>query len=463
MSAESFAVYVNGLPVAVSLGPTDKLYVQQAGVSKQILGSAFASGGGGATSLSGDVTGSISGTNIPTTIAASVVTNAKLANMPASTIKGNTTGGSATPTDFTIDGLTLKATPAAGDELIIWDVAGAAIKKATVSSVGGGTPGGSTLQIQYNNASAFAGMSGTSWDDTNRSLALTGATVTTSHPVLDLSQTWNAGGVVFDGIKLNITNTASADNSKWFDGQFGGATKAAIMTNAGGFGIFFNGTSTNLSGMSVNSSDQILFGFTGNTYFLVQNGGTILASSYVYGWSPSGNPTNGIDTGTSRIAAGVVAVGNGTGGDHTGFLQWGGQGRVTSDFNTGNTTTLANITGLSVTVAAGRTYTFEADLYTTSNVAAGVKFAIAGTATATSIVYEAIVNDPAPAAAQTRAAALATTVGAITAVTAAKARITGTITVNAGGTLTVQMAQNVGNAAGSVALRGSSLLVWDMP
>ena len=38
---------------------------------------------------------------------------------------------------------------------------------------GGGSPGGASLTIQYNNSSAFAGMSGTSWDDTNRSLTLT--------------------------------------------------------------------------------------------------------------------------------------------------------------------------------------------------------------------------------------------------------------------------------------------------
>lgn len=63
------------------------------------------------------------------------VSNAELAAMAAWTIKGNVTSGSATPTDFTIDGLTVKASPAAADEIIIWDVAGAAIKKASVSSL----------------------------------------------------------------------------------------------------------------------------------------------------------------------------------------------------------------------------------------------------------------------------------------------------------------------------------------
>jgi hypothetical protein len=59
-----------------------------------------------------------------------------LANQAAWTFVFNNTSGSAAPTANTIDGLTLKASPAAADEVIIWDVAGAALKKATVSGVG---------------------------------------------------------------------------------------------------------------------------------------------------------------------------------------------------------------------------------------------------------------------------------------------------------------------------------------
>ena len=96
----------------------------------------------------------------------------------------------------------------------------------------GGTPGGSTLQVQYNNAGAFGGMSGTSWDDTNRALTVTGATVTTSKPVMDLSQTWNAAGVTFTGVKVNVTDTASAAASRLQDWQVGGTTKAYFATAA---------------------------------------------------------------------------------------------------------------------------------------------------------------------------------------------------------------------------------------
>jgi hypothetical protein len=122
-------------------------------------------------------------------------------------------------------------------------------------------------------------------------------------------------------------------------------------------------------------------------------------------------------------------------------------------------TTLANVTGLSVTVGAGKTYAFTATLYTTSNTSGGVKFAIAGTATATSVIYEAVVMETTSIAAKTRASSMAGAVGGVTAVATAFCRITGTIVVNAGGTLTVQFAQNASHASDSIVVVGSSLIV----
>ncbi|MBO9665757.1 MAG: hypothetical protein J7501_02970 [Bdellovibrio sp.] len=71
----------------------------------------------GVTALTGDVTASGTG-SVAATIANSAVTNAKMANMAAYTLKGNNTGSSAVPTDVTITSLqgTTASTFAAGND-----------------------------------------------------------------------------------------------------------------------------------------------------------------------------------------------------------------------------------------------------------------------------------------------------------------------------------------------------------
>lgn len=152
------------------------------------------------------------------------------------------------------------------------------------------------------------------------------------------------------------------------------------------------------------------------------------------------------------------------GGDgiFNGFINWSGQKRVATQFDKTNDAALGNIPGLSVVVQTGKTYSFEAILFTTSNVASGVQAGIGGTATATAIIYEGLTVN-AGLTTQGRAAALGTAVGAVTAVTAAQMKINGTITVNAGGTLTAQFAQNVAGGAASSVLVGSTFTVENIP
>jgi len=128
--------------------------------------------------------------------------------------------------------------------------------------------------------------------------------------------------------------------------------------------------------------------------------------------------------------------------------------QVASDFSVTSSTTLVNVTGLTFTVKAGGKYRFSAELFTTSNAASGVKAAISGTATMTSIVYDGhSMNNS--SITSTRATALSTAVGAITAVTTAHITIKGIMTVNAEGTVTVQFAQNVSGGTASIVLAGS--------
>jgi len=137
------------------------------------------------------------------------------------------------------------------------------------------------------------------------------------------------------------------------------------------------------------------------------------------------------------------------------------QSRVSTQFDKTSSTTLSDVTGLTASLNAGKFYKFKATLYTTANVAGGVKAAIAGTATATTVIYEGMTMD-AGVATQTRATALGTAVGAVTTATAGFIEITGYIQCNASGTLTVQFAQNASNGTASSVLVGSDFQVQEI-
>ncbi len=111
----------------------------------------------------GDLT--VSGSGTTWSIDADAVTNAKLANMPATTLKGNATAATADPADLTgaqvtalLDtfSTTLKGlAPASGGGTANFLRADGTW--AAPSGGGGGSPGGASGEIQFNNAGAFAG------------------------------------------------------------------------------------------------------------------------------------------------------------------------------------------------------------------------------------------------------------------------------------------------------------------
>ena len=78
---------------------------------------------------------------------------------------------------------------------------------------GGATVKGSVQQL----ATAITGATGTN-----------GETVTTSKPRVDLTQTWNNVATTFTGVKLNVTDTASAAGSLLADFQVGGVSKFSV-------------------------------------------------------------------------------------------------------------------------------------------------------------------------------------------------------------------------------------------
>lgn len=124
---------------------------------------------------------------------------------------------------------------------------------------------------------------------------------------------------------------------------------------------------------------------------------------------------------------------------------------TTADFDSTSDTTLNNITGLTHTLAAGGKYRFTAVLFVTNNASGGTKVAMSGGCTATAIQYR--VEFLGAAHECTSATALDEAEGE----TAAhlEIKIDGYIEVNAGGTLTVQAAQNASNGTATSVKVGS--------
>jgi hypothetical protein len=90
---------------------------------------------------------------------------------------------------------------------------------------------------------------GSSVPNTGRFTTLTannGTLTGASAPVLDLAQTWNASGVTFTGLRVNVTDTASAAASNLAEFQVGGTALAAIRKD-GSFRVLGTGDRTLLA------------------------------------------------------------------------------------------------------------------------------------------------------------------------------------------------------------------------
>lgn len=107
----------------------------------------------------------------------------------------------------------------------------------------------------------------------------TGATVTTSQPLLNLTQTWNNVATTFTGLKFNVTDTASASGSLLMDLQVGGVSqlniaKSGVTTGIGSF-ITTNGNfraANNSSVFSLGASNDVVLARDAANTLALRNG-----------------------------------------------------------------------------------------------------------------------------------------------------------------------------------------------
>jgi hypothetical protein len=264
--------------------------------------------------LSGDVTGSGT-TAITSTIANSAVTYAKMQNVSASSklLGSSATGSGAPPSEITVgSGLTMTGSTLS-------------------SSGGGGTPGGSNTQVQYNNSSAFGGITNATSDGTTETLTspkiVTNIKDTNANTLLGITATGTAVN------NLTIANAASGNGPTI--GSSGSGTDIDVnMVPKGAGNINLSNSSTSFVTLRMQSGSgkqwdiisngtvglflphHISFynGTDGNLPLDIFQGeiGTNASSSFGW-WSNGSNAGTGtFDTGLARNATGVVEVNNGT-------------------------------------------------------------------------------------------------------------------------------------------------------
>lgn len=124
-------------------------------------------------------------------------------------------------------------------------------------------------------------------------------TITASTPAFSATQTWNDAGMVFQGIFLNVTNTASNSASRLLNLQAGGTT------------VFY----VDRTGHTQFAGVDVVIGPTNYARYLGTR--AEVCSQFYWAWSGTvSNATATKDTGLARNAAGVVEINNGTAGTY---------------------------------------------------------------------------------------------------------------------------------------------------
>lgn len=127
-------------------------------------------------------------------------------------------------------------------------------------------------------------------------------TVTASTP-LSISQTWNSAGTTFNGLLLNVTDTASAAGSTLLDLQVGGTSICSVRKD---YAIMLRGVAV----IQSNAANQLRFGATGS-YCLGISSSNLVEISTSIGFTGGSVGGGAADALISRDGGNALAMRNG--------------------------------------------------------------------------------------------------------------------------------------------------------
>ena len=240
-------------------------------------------------------------------------------------------------------------------------------------SSGGGTPGGSTTQFQYNNAGAFGGTTGLTWNNTSNVPSLALGTITTDINPLSVAWTTNNSSVLFHGVQWVVTNSAFATGT--FNYMLcGGSTGILCFT-------IDTGGNVAAAGSIATGNSSVAGNLTFPQGPLPGFGALVNAVQFA---APTSVPTNYQIVLPTAPCAGFVtwALSSSVSTQNCG----GAPTQYLATNYTNATTTFSNL--LAFTAAASTSYTMTCNLvYSASAATAGPKIEITGPASPTAVTY----------------------------------------------------------------------------
>ena len=203
-------------------------------------------------------------------------------------------------------------------------------------------------------------------------VTMTGGTVTTSAPLIDATQAWNAAGVTFTGWKLNVTDTASASGSKFADFQISG-TPIVWIAKSGAVVVTSPSDTNKAFRLDAASGGGVRLEYAGNLESRMSSSGVDLRSNGLISWSNSaGQADNSPFTCLGRNADGVLEVNNQSAGTYRdlklrNLLAGGGNGSYIQT----PSMTVANLASAATAGAGARAFVTDATATTFLSTVAG--------------------------------------------------------------------------------------------